>query len=248
MFTKKDWENLKEYEKNPQAYNGPAPRAIPDVIRNYYDREERRKKAVKMPPCAAAPRADVGNELFLYDIIGKDFFGGISASDVAEALSHMNGEEQIHVRINSDGGAVSDGMAIHAQLSQHPADILVSVDGFAASIASVIAMAGDTIQVTPQSMLMIHDPWAMVAGNAADMRAQADILDKVAGQIAETYSTRTGVKLDQVRKYMAAETWFTGQEAVDAGFADKLVDSKTPKQQLEEQIYAKLLKGRSHAA
>ncbi len=245
MFCKKDWENLKEYEKNPQAYNGPAPRAIPDVIRNYYDREEARRKGLKLSSQVASKAAD--NELFLYDIIGKDFFGGISAGDVADMLSKMEDAKQIHVRINSDGGAVSDGMAIHAQLTQHPADITVSVDGFAASIASVIAMAGDTIQVTPQSMLMIHDPWAMVAGNAADMRAQADILDKVAGQIAETYSTRTGVKLNKVREMMAAETWMTGGEAVDMKFADKLVDAKTPKQQLEEQIYAKLLKGRKVA-
>ncbi len=246
MFTKKDWENLKEYEKNPQAYNGPAPRAIPDVIRNYYDREDARRKGLKLSSQVASKAAD--NELFLYDIIGKDFFGGISAGDVADMLAKMPDAKQIHVRINSDGGAVSDGMAIHAQLSQYAADILVSVDGFAASIASVIAMAGDTIQMTPQSMMMIHDPWAMVGGNAADFRQQADILDKVAGQIAETYATRTGVNVKKVREYMAAETWFTGQEAVDAGFADKLVDSKTPKQQLEEQIYAKLLKGRSHAA
>ncbi len=246
MFTKKDWENLKEYEKNPQAYNGPAPRAIPDVIRNYYDREEARRKGMKLSSPVAGKAAD--NELFLYDIIGKDFFGGVSAGDVADMLSKMEDAKQIHVRINSDGGAVSDGMAIHAQLSQHPADITVSVDGFAASIASVIAMAGDTIQMTPQSMMMIHDPWAMMGGNAADFRQQADILDKVAGQIAETYSARTKVKMPMVREMMAAETWMTGQEAVDAGFADKLVDGKTPKQQLEEQIYAKLLKGRSHAA
>ncbi len=248
MFTKKEWENLKEYEKNPQAYNGPAPRSIPDAIRNYYVREEQRKKKLNAPASLVPHASEETNLLFLYDIIGKDFFGGISAGDVADMLAKMEDAKQIHVRINSDGGAVSDGMAIYSQLTQHAADILVSVDGFAASIASVIAMAGDTIQVTPQSMLMIHDPWAMVAGNAADMRAQADILDKVAGQIAETYSTRTGVKLNKVREMMAAETWMTGGEAVDMKFADKLVDSKTPKQQLEEQIYAKLLKGRSHAA
>ncbi len=247
MFTKKDWENLKEYKKNPQAYNGPAPRAIPDVIRNYYDREEARRKGLKLAPQAAGKQSD--NELFLYDIIGKDFFGGISAGDVADMLKKMAGAESIHVRINSDGGAVSDGMAIHGLLSDFVTEqVLVSVDGFAASIASVIAMAGDVIQVTPQSMIMIHDPWAMVAGNAADMRAQADILDKVAGQIAETYSTRTGVNVKKVREYMAAETWMTGAEAVDMKFADKLVDAKTPKQQLEEQIYSKLMKGRGHAA
>jgi ATP-dependent protease ClpP protease subunit len=159
-------------------------------------------------------------EIFVYDEIG---FWGVSASDFVREVAALN-VKTISLRINSPGGEVFDGVAMFNALRNHPARVDVTVDGLAASIASVIAMAGDTVTMGRGSQMMIHDALAVCVGNAADMRSAADLLDKCSDNIAGFYADRAGGTVANWRATMAAETWYTAQETVDAGLADKVAD------------------------
>lgn len=129
----------------------------------------------------------------------------------------------IEVRVNSIGGDVFDGIAIHNALKQHPARVNVVVDGVAASIASVIAMAGDTVTMSRGSQMMIHEAYTAAVGNAGDMRRQADLLDKYSNTIASFYADKAGGEQADWRTRMQAETWFDADEAVKAGLADEVM-------------------------
>jgi len=140
------------------------------------------------------------------------------------------GAPEITVRINSYGGVVSDGVGIYNLLAQHPAKITTVVEGFALSAASVIAMAGNEIQMLPGSMLMIHEAWGGCRGNASDMDATANALRKMSEASGRIYADRTGQSLEKCLELMKTETWMNSQEAVTLGFADKAVSGvkKTP--------------------
>lgn len=154
--------------------------------------------------------------LYVYDYVG---WLGVEAEPVLRALDQLD-VATLHVRINSPGGDVFDGMAIYNAVRQHPARVVVHVDGLAASIASVIALAGDEIRMSEGSFFMIHNPWTVALGDAAEMRKTAEVLDKVGGSLAGIYASRTGEKQAVIQAVMDEETWYTAQEAVDAGFAD----------------------------
>tara|TARA_R100001530_G_scaffold133847_2_gene107823 strand:+ start:902 stop:2020 length:1119 start_codon:yes stop_codon:yes gene_type:complete len=161
-------------------------------------------------------------ELFIYDEIGESFWGeGVTAKNLVGYLNDLKSASKINVRINSPGGSVFDGNAIHNALVNHPADIHVHVDGMALSAASVIAMAGDTITMAENSMMMIHDPWAFVQGSADDMDAMSDVLGKIKRGIVESYHDKTGLGKRKVAAMMTDETWMTANEAVELGFADE---------------------------
>lgn len=161
-------------------------------------------------------------EIFIYDEIGM---WGTSAQNFAIDLALIKANT-INVRINSPGGSVFDGYAIYSLLANHPAKVIVYVDGWAASIASVIMCAGDEINIAESAYVMIHKPWSFAMGTADDMRAEADILDGLQETIQQIYVDRTGGDAKAIAKQVEAETWFKGQEAVDAGFADKLIPNK----------------------
>ena len=148
----------------------------------------------------------------LYDEIGGL---GISAKDIRAALRRAPGD--ITVRISSPGGSVFDGIAIHNDLLAHDGNVRVEITGVAASIASIVAMAGDTILIAPNAFMMIHDAWALSAGDARTHNEIADVLLKIDGQMAATYAARTGKDVAAIRKMMSAETWFTASEAKAAG-------------------------------
>lgn len=167
---------------------------------------------------AAADEADI----YLYNEIG---YWGVSAQQFALDLKDIK-ENTINVRINSPGGSVFEGQAIYNLLSQHPAKIIVWIDGWAASIASVIAQAGDVRNISENAYVMIHEPWSFAMGTADDMRAEADVLDGLEETILDIYVDRTGGDRKALQKQVKAETWFKGQEAVDAGFADNLIKNK----------------------
>ena len=155
-------------------------------------------------------------EICIYDLIGWD---GITASQFLKELQAVKAST-ITLRINSDGGVVTDGLAIYNALLRHPATINAHVDGLAASTASFIAMAGDTVTMSPHSQMMIHEAF-MVAGGPADfLRQQADALDKSSDNIAGIYADRAGGTVAEWRARMKEETWFSDQEAVDLGLAD----------------------------
>ena len=169
----------------------------------------------------ARMRADgASGELYLYDVIGADFFGGITSRDVQASLASMGAVRQLDVYLNSPGGDVFEGIAIGNLLARHPATTTIHVDGLAASIASVIAMAGKRIVMAPNAMVMIHDPWMVAMGGAEDLRKAASTLDQVAGTIAQTYASRTGQATEDVRAWMADETWMDAALALERGFAD----------------------------
>jgi ATP-dependent protease ClpP protease subunit len=159
-------------------------------------------------------------EIYLYDSIGSWF--GISAKQFVADLKALGDVKTIDLHINSDGGDVFDGRAIYSQLAQHKARIVVHVDGIAASIASLIAMAGDEIRMADGAFMMIHNAWGLSIGDAAEMRRMADLLESVNSTIQDTYAARTKQSIADLKTWMDAETWMTGEEAVDRGFADVL--------------------------
>ena len=177
---------------------------------------------VKFQVRMAGPKT---GELYLYDSIGEGFFGGgISARQVVDELKALGKVDKILVRINSEGGSVFDGFAIFNALDRHPARIEVDVDGMALSIASVIAMAGDEVRIAANGMMMVHDPHTMAHGSADEFRKQADLMDAVKANIADTYARRSGKPAAAVADLMSAETWFTAAQAVDFGLADKVTE------------------------
>ena len=130
--------------------------------------------------------------------------------------------KQITLRINSEGGSVFQGHAIYNTLRDHPADINVKIDGLAASIASIIAMAGDTIEMAENAFMMIHDPWTLAAGTADELRTQADMMDKVREKLLNTYVKRTGGDEEKISNMMSEETWMDAEEALQHGFIDSI--------------------------
>lgn len=175
----------------------------------------------KTPEYRIENRADEAT-VYLYDEIG-DF--GISARKFVTDLDGIQAKT-IHLRINSPGGSVFDGTTIYNALKQHKARVVAHIDGLAASIASVIAMAADEVRMAKNAFFMIHDPWSIVVGSAEDMRKEADLMDKVRGVIAGVYLDRTGQAEDVILKWMMDETWFTADEAIDAGFITEIYDTQ----------------------
>jgi ATP-dependent Clp endopeptidase proteolytic subunit ClpP len=161
----------------------------------------------------------------IFDQIGEDWFGGsgVSAKAFSDALQSV-GPGPLVVEINSPGGNVWDGLAIYNMLRGRNAQVTTRVVGIAASIASIIALAGDTVEIADAALFMIHDPSGMVAGTADDMRKMAAALDQHAEVLSGIYSKRTGKPVAQIRAAMTAETWFTAQEAVAFGLADSMTE------------------------
>lgn len=157
--------------------------------------------------------------LYIYDEIG---WFGVTASDLVDELSQLTGVTAIDLHINSPGGDVFDGLAIMNCLRAHPANVTTYVDGIAASIASVIAMAGDRIVMGAHSQFMIHEGSGLCIGDADDMRKTAELLDFQSDNIAGVYAAKAGGTPEEWRTRMRAETWFTAEEAVAAGLADEV--------------------------
>lgn len=165
-------------------------------------------------------------EIWLYDQVGEGFFGGMSAKNFADQLTKLGQVDVINLHVNSPGGSVFDGVAIYNALKRHPARLEVDVDGVAASIASVITMAGDEIRIAANAMMMVHDPAGFAMGGAVEMRKTADLLDQVKTTILDTYSRRTGQPDDKLSAMMAEETWMTAADAVSMGFADVVTEDQ----------------------
>lgn len=163
-------------------------------------------------------------EVLVYEQIGEDWYGnGVTAKKFREQLQALGELDEITIRVNSPGGEVFDGFAIYNELRANKARKIVHIDGLAASIASVIAMAGDEIVMGLGAMMMIHDPWTIALGNSTQMRQQADVLDKVKVGLVDAYAGFNGAKdRSEIESLMTAETWFTAEEAVEAGFATRL--------------------------
>lgn len=168
---------------------------------------------------AAASRGVV--DVLLYDEIGS---WGVTAKQFARDLAALGDVSQINLHIHSPGGDVFEGTTMYNLLRGHSARVVVTIDGLAASMASVVAMAGDEILMPANAMMMIHKPWGGQVGDADDMREYADLLDKVESTLIQAYTRRSGKSVEEVQAMLKAETWMDGSEAVAAGFADRVLD------------------------
>lgn len=164
------------------------------------------------------------------------FYDCITGTTVAAKLRDL-GAGDVTIRINSPGGVVHEGMAIYNRLAAHDGNIAFAIDGVAASIASVVIMSGDRIMIGEGANVMIHKPWTMMAGNADDLRKEAEVLDTLEAGISTVYAARTGKAEGDLRRMMADETWFLGQQAVDEGFADEIIPAKR-RAALQSGLYA----------
>lgn len=160
-----------------------------------------------------------GTEVLIYEEIGAY---GVSAKGFLAELGALPDDAAIDLRLNSPGGSVFDAVAIYNALKRHAGDITVWIDGIAASAASYIAMAGDTIVMPENAFLMIHDPSGLVMGTAEDMRSTAEALDKVKGSLIQGYAAKSGKSDDEIAALMAAETWLDAKDALDFGFIDRI--------------------------
>ena len=152
--------------------------------------------------------------------------GENSAQHFREELAKYPNASEIRIYINSYGGSVFEGTAIYNQLQRHPAHKTVYVDGFACSIASVIAMAGDEVVMPRNTMMMIHNMWSCVCGNAAELRKAADDLDIINDAGRQAYLSKVGDKLteEKLAEMMDAETWLTAEQCIEYGLADRLAE------------------------
>jgi ATP-dependent protease ClpP protease subunit len=184
-----------------------------------------RKPAAGMKPFfRAAVQSDGTLEMLVYEEIGENYWtgGGVTAKSVKQQMDDAGPYNKIVMRINSPGGDAFEGTAIHNLIRAQKKPVEVCIDGIAASSASIIAMAGDTITMGHNAMMMIHNAWSACVGDAADMRKTADTLDKVSASIAQTYVDRTGKSMDDIKALMDAETWMSADDCIKEGFATQI--------------------------
>jgi len=168
-----------------------------------------------------AAEGDTGPaEVLIYDEIDSWF--GVSAEALAREIGALDDSRELHVRINSPGGNIFDGVAILNALRGHPGKVTVIVDSLAASAASFIAMGGDEIVMNRDSEMMIHKGHGLVVGGADDMRQQAELIDRLNDKMAGIYAERAGGSVEDWLAIMDAETWYSADEAVEAGLADRV--------------------------
>lgn len=185
--------------------------------------KQNHKRAPK-PGFYASLRASGELELLVYDIIGEDWYGdGITAKSFKSQIDAAGTYSSITVRINSPGGDAFEGVAIGNILRSQGKPVNVIIEGIAASSASIIAMAGNTISMFSNAMMMIHNAWTFCYGDAAEMRKQADVLDAVSQAIGRTYVDRTGKTADEIKALMDAETWMSADQCVADGFATSVI-------------------------
>ncbi len=192
-----------------------------------------------MPKKGYSMKAEEGKaEILLYEVISPYY--GVSAKQFHADLKALGEVEQIELRINSPGGSITEGMAIHSILKRQTAKVVAHVDGIAASMASVVAMAASEIVMAEGSYLMIHNPLGAVMGEAKEMRDYADLLDKMKSQLVNIYAKRSKKTPEEIAQLMDDETWFTPDEAVDAGFADRTSAELALAASLDAKMFNKL--------
>jgi ATP-dependent protease ClpP protease subunit len=170
-------------------------------------------------------KAERAAEILIYSDIGESWFSeGLTAKAFLKELRALGDLATIDVRINSNGGSVFDGLAIYNGLKAHKARKTVHIDGIAASIASVIAMAGDEIRMGEGAFIMVHSPYTLAAGNAEELRETADLLESIEAQLVGIYAARTGLSAEAIGQMLAAETWLNAEDAARMGFADAVAE------------------------
>ena len=166
-------------------------------------------------------------DILLYGAVGDDFWeDSVSAKSFSDELKVLpESVKKINLRINSPGGSVFDGVTIYERLRQHKAKVTVHVDGMAASIASIIALAGDEVIIGEGAFFMVHAPMSGVMGNAREMEDMIEVLDKIEAQMTGIYSRKTGLSSAEISRMLMKDTWLNAEEAVEMGFADRISDN-----------------------
>jgi len=174
---------------------------------------------------------DADRSISVYDVIGYDYWtgDGVTAKRIAGALRAL-GKGPVTVNVNSPGGDMFEGLAIYNLLREHDGEVTVKVLGLAASASSIIAMAGDTIQIARAGFFMVHNAWIIALGNRHDLREFADWLEPFDAAMADIYVARTGQDTEAIQKLLDAESWIGGSAAIEQGFADELLPSDQVKQ------------------
>lgn len=190
---------------------------------------------------AAKPEADEAT-LYLYDMIVNsddeaEFFGGVSPQAFIKALNEITAKT-IHLRVNSPGGSVFAARAIEQAIREHGSQIIAHVDGVAASAASFLIMAADSIEMAPGAFIMIHKAWSFGYGNADELRKHAALLEQIDGSLVKTYAKRTAQQEAEISAWMADETWFDADRAVSLGFADRVAEDSESNAAIEWDLQA----------
>ena len=168
---------------------------------------------------------DKNAELMLYGDIAESFWGDtISAKEVTEYLAGLD-VENITVYINSNGGVVDTAVAINNALRRHKAKVTVNIDGIAASAATLITCAGDTVKMPKNALFMIHNPLTIAMGDSEEMRKQADVLEKYKNSIMETYLQKVNIDKEKLSELMDNESWLSAEEALEYGFIDEIIEN-----------------------
>ena len=168
---------------------------------------------------------DKNAELMLYGDIAESFWGDtISAKEVTEYLTDLD-VENINVYINSNGGVVDTAIAINNALRRHKAKVTVNIDGIAASAATLITCAGDTVRMPKNALFMIHNPSTIAMGDSEEMRKQADVLEKYKNSITETYLQKVNIDKEKLSELMDNESWLSAEEALEYGFIDEIIEN-----------------------
>jgi len=169
---------------------------------------------------------DDSDTITIYEPIGAGFFSdGFTSKKMADLLKAA-GKKDVTVSINSPGGSFFEGATIYNLLREHPGKVTVKIPGMAASAAAVIAMAGDEILISKIGFVMIHNVWGCLCGDKADLRKAADDFESFDGALADVFEARTGLDREEIVDMLDNDTWLNGKEAVDKGFADKIMPAK----------------------
>jgi len=165
---------------------------------------------------------DKNASIYIYEEIG---FWGVTAKSFIQDLKALGDIDNITLHLHTPGGSVGDGTAIYNSIKNHKATVTVEIEGYALSMGSIIALAGDTVKMADNALLMIHNPMGFVFGDAHEMHKQADTTEKHKEIMLNTYQAKTGLNRDILSKMMDDETWFTADEALENGFIDEVIDA-----------------------
>jgi ATP-dependent Clp protease protease subunit len=190
------------------------------ILQLLRDNETRQKHPVNLV------RNAVGDAtLYIYDVI--DSYWGVSAVAVIDAMARVGDADTLHVHINSPGGNVFEGRAIMAAIGRFSGKTIAHIDSLCASAATSIALACDEVEMSDGAFFMIHNASGAAWGDKTELRESADLLEKIEGAIVDDYTKKTGKADAEIVAWMDAETWFSAQEAVDAGFVDRIAPANS---------------------
>lgn len=193
------------------------------AISAYYNKKIDNKPcySIKAGVTGSVSGSGTVTEIYIYDVLGFPFN---DINEIVKAVDSIK-TDNILVRLNTPGGEIVDCLSLYQSLLNHKAKVTIRIDALAASAGSIIAMAGDTVQMYDTSLMMVHQAWVYLAGNKKEMQAMIQILEKIDASLTRIYKEKTGLSSSKIEAMMDAETWLSAEEAKDKGFADEIISS-----------------------